>query len=103
MTVRIIILTSLSILAFISCAPSMPSYHADHSTFSGDCDGYRDRQIDSTTFEISYCGIREYEARYLYPLYRAAEVITSKGFDRFVVLQRDLERTSRTSTIRVRA
>src|SRR5436305_1558529 len=90
-------------LALLSCAPSWPRYHADRSVFSGDCDGYREAQIDSTTFEISFCGAYDYSSRYLYPLYRASEVVTSKGYDGFIVLSRDLTRNFRTSMIRIRA
>lgn len=62
--------------------------------------GYSDRQIEENRFQVSFSGnsytSRDTVERYL--LFRAAELTVQRGFDYFVLADRDVDRRSRTYT-----
>lgn len=65
-----------------------------------DRSGYSDRQIENTRFQVSFSGnsytSRDTVEKYL--LYRAAELTVQRGFDYFILADRDVDRRSRTYT-----
>jgi len=60
--------------------------------------GYSDEQIEANRFRVSFRGnsltSRETVERYL--LFRAAELTVQRGFDHFILVDRDTEKTTRT-------
>jgi len=83
-------------LAVASCAYPTPYQPATGSGMSRA--GYWDEQIEANRFRVSFAGnsltSRETVERYL--LYRAAQLTLERGFDHFVLFNRDTERQSRT-------
>lgn len=77
-------------LALAGCAAQPTPYEAQdgHST------GYDQQQIDSQTWRVEFAGNaatpRETVDNYL--LYRAAEIMRFGGYNRFVVLEKEIER-----------
>ncbi len=62
--------------------------------------GYSDRQIEENRFQVSFSGnsytSRDTVEKYL--LYRAAELTVQRGFDYFILADRDVDKKSRTYT-----
>lgn len=60
--------------------------------------GYADREIEANRFQVSFSGnsytSRDTVERYL--LFRAAELTVQRGFDYFILADRDVDRRSRT-------
>src|ERR1044071_1883121 len=71
-------------LLLIGCAPT---YHRDRSVFSGDCEGYKETKIDSTSYLVTICGGYPYDNADLYVLYRAAEWPVAAGKTYFAVIE----------------
>lgn len=83
-------------IAVSSCTTATPYQPA---TGSGSYRaGYSDEQIESNRFRVSFAGnsltSRETVERYL--LYRAAELTLQRGFDHFVLVERDTEKRTNT-------
>lgn len=94
--IKVLVAAVVSSLALASCATPTPYQPA---TGSGSYrTGYSDEQIEADRFRVSFAGnsltSRETVERYL--LYRAAELTVQRGFDHFVLVDRDTEK--RTST-----
>ena len=87
-------LASASVLA--SCATPTPYQPATGSGMYRT--GYWDEQIESDRYRVSFAGnsltSRETVERYL--LYRAAQLTVERGFDHFVLADRDTEKKTRT-------
>lgn len=83
-------------LALAACATPTPYMPASGSGYSRA--GYSDEQIEPDRFRVSFAGnsltARETVERYL--LYRSAQLTVEKGFDYFVLVNRDTEKKSRT-------
>jgi hypothetical protein len=83
-------------LALVSCVTATPYQPA---TGRGSyANGYSDEQIEPNRFRVSFSGnsltARETVERYL--LYRAAQLTLERGFDHFILVDRDTERRTRT-------
>jgi hypothetical protein len=78
------------------------TYHRDRSVLSGDCDGYRDKQLDSTSYLITMCGGYFYEEADLYVLYRAAELTVANKKRYFVVIDNPVTHASIRAAKRIR-
>ena len=59
--------------------------------------GYADQAIEEDRFRVTFTGntLTPRETTENYLLYRAAEVTLQRGFDHFIVVDRDTERTTR--------
>lgn len=83
-------------LVLAACATPTPYRPATGSGFSRA--GYSDEQIEPNRFQISFAGntltSRETVERYL--LFRAAQLTVERGFDHFILVDRDTERRTRT-------
>ena len=83
-------------LALSSCA--MPTPYAPASGTGYARTGYSDEQIETDRYRVSFAGnsitARDTVERYL--LYRSAQLTVEKGFDYFVLVNRDTEKKSRT-------
>lgn len=83
-------------LAVASCMTATPYQPAVGSGSART--GYWDEQVDADRFRVSFSGnsltSRDTVERYL--LYRAAELTVQRGFDHFVLVDRDTEKHSRT-------
>jgi hypothetical protein len=83
-------------LVLAACATPTPYRPATGSGFART--GYSDEQIEPNRFQISFAGntltSRETVERYL--LYRAAQLTVERGFDHFILVDRDTERRTRT-------
>ena len=83
-------------LALAGCTTATPYRPA--SAQAGDRTGYSDYRIAADRYRVSFSGnsmtSRETVERYL--LFRAAELTLERGFDTFVMVQRDTERKTRT-------
>lgn len=77
-------------LALAGCAAQPTPYQAQE----GRSTGYDQQQIDGQTWRVEFAGNaatpRETVDNYL--LYRAAEIMRFGGYDRFVVLEKEVER-----------
>lgn len=86
-----------SSVALSSCMTATPYQPA---TASSSRTGYSDQQIESNRFQVSFAGnsltTRETVERYL--LFRAAELTLQRGFDHFILIERNTE--TRTETYR---
>ncbi|RYD65526.1 MAG: hypothetical protein EOP58_07315 [Sphingomonadales bacterium] len=84
----------LGSVALSGCMTATP-YQPATASSSG---GYSDQQIESDRFQVSFRGnsltARETVERYL--LFRAAELTVQKGFDHFILVSKDTEKTSET-------
>ncbi len=87
-------LASASVLA--SCA--MPTPYQPAMGTGEYRTGYWDEQIEANRFRVTFSGnsltSRETVERYL--LYRAAQLTLERGFDHFILAERDTEKRSRT-------
>jgi hypothetical protein len=93
-----ILLLPLLLLLLSSCGPS--KYMSKTDNFWG-LYGYSDMPLDSTTYQVTYAGDQTVPADLVdrYALYRCAELTTSKGFNYFVILDKDADaNTTTTST-----
>jgi hypothetical protein len=97
-TRRLTALTAIAAggLALAGCVTATPYQPA---TGSGSYrPGYTDEQIEPTRFRVSFAGnamtSRETVERYL--LYRAAQLTLERGFDHFILVERDTEKKSQT-------
>jgi hypothetical protein len=83
-------------LALAACATPTPYQPVSGSGFNRA--GYFDEQIESDRFRVGFAGnsltSRETVERYL--LFRSAQLTLERGFDHFVLVDRDTERQSRT-------
>ncbi|TKD50309.1 CC0125/CC1285 family lipoprotein [Sphingomonas baiyangensis] len=88
-----------STLALAACATPTPYQPATGSRYAPN--GYFDEQIERDRFRITFAGnsltSRETVERYL--LFRAAQLTLERGYDHFVLANRDTERQSRTQII----
>lgn len=80
----------LGAIALTGCAAGPTAYRP----FDGGA-GYAEQQIDAGTWRVRFAGNYETprETVETYLLYRAAEIMRFGGVDRFVVLDREIERT----------
>jgi len=89
-------LAGASVLA--SCGTPTPYQPATASTGGYLRNGYLDEQIETNRFRVSFSGnsltSRETVERYL--LYRSAQLTLERGFDHFVLADRDTEKKTRT-------
>lgn len=87
---------SASVLMVAGCATETTYRPATGQGFNRT--GYSDRQITSDRYIVSFAGntvtSRDTVERYLF--YRAAELTVQKGYDYFVMADRDTDRQSRT-------
>ncbi|MCC2976209.1 hypothetical protein LK533_05910 [Sphingomonas sp. PL-96] len=83
-------------LVLAACATPTPYRPATGNGFART--GYSDEQIEPNRFQVSFAGntltSRETVERYL--LFRAAQLTVERGFDHFVLVDRDTERRTRT-------
>ena len=88
MSLRILAAVGLS-LALVACAAQPTPYQPRSDGF-----GYKEQQLDSRTWRVEFVGntVTPRETVENYLLYRAAEVMLFGGYDRFVVLEKDIER-----------
>ncbi len=81
-----------------ACATPTPYQPASGRGFSRA--GYSDEQIEDARFRVSFSGnsltSREVVERYL--LYRAAQLTLERGYDHFILVDRDTERQTQTYT-----
>jgi hypothetical protein len=94
-TIVAVVAAGLVVASCVTATPYQPA------TGSGSYrNGYSDEQIDSDHFRVSFSGnsltSRETVERYL--LYRAAELTVQRGFDYFVLVNRDTETKTNTYT-----
>lgn len=63
--------------------------------------GYEDLPIDSTTYQVNYAGDNTQPAPLVerYALYRCAELTSEKGFDYFVIIDKDGSTSSVTTSL----
>lgn len=89
------VLAVLLVLALGACAARPTPYQP--RTNGG---GYTEQQIDASTWRVTFAGNfdtpRETVDNYL--LYRSAEIMRFGGFDKFVVLEKEIESTVEYST-----
>ncbi len=85
---KAIFLLGIGLLFLASCAtkyvPMSDSIFSDHT-------GYAETPIDSSTYEVTFTGNQQTSAEVVgrYAIYRAAEITVDKGFDYFIVIDRD--------------
>ncbi|WP_414887791.1 CC0125/CC1285 family lipoprotein [Sphingomonas sp. Leaf407] len=93
---RAIGMTFAGALALAACATPTPYQPATGTGFYRN--GYSDQQVEANRFQISFSGnsltSRETVERYL--LYRAAQLTLERGFDNFILADRDTNLRSRT-------
>lgn len=91
------LLTALGMAAIISgCATPTPYQPLERgSRTSG---GYSDQRIEANRYRVTFAGnsMTSRETVETYLLYRAAELTRDRGYDWFVMADRDTERRSRT-------
>ena len=87
---RSIVVAGFLALALSACAAQPTPYKPNDGSF-----GYSETQIDAQTWRVEFAGnadtTRETVENYL--LYRAAEVMLFGGYERFIVLEKEVERT----------
>ena len=88
--------TLVGALALAACATPTPYQPASGSGFYRN--GYSDQQIEPNRYQVSFAGnsltSRETVERYL--LYRAAQLTLERGYDYFIMADRDTNLRSRT-------
>jgi hypothetical protein len=88
--------TLVGALALAACATPTPYQPATGQGFYRN--GYSDQQIEANRYQVSFSGnsltSRETVERYL--LYRAAQLTLERGFDHFILADRDTNLRSRT-------
>ncbi len=93
---RAIGITFAGALALAACATPTPYQPATGTGFYRN--GYSDQQIETNRYQISFSGnsltSRETVERYL--LYRAAQLTLERGYDNFILADRDTNLRSRT-------
>jgi hypothetical protein len=84
-------------LGLAACAIQPTPYQPLNDTGGYDTGGYTEQQIDDATWRVQFTGNadtpRETVENYL--LYRAAEITLAGGYDKFAVLNQEVERTVR--------
>lgn len=88
---RIWLIAVSTLFLLAACAKPTPYQPADGGY------GYTDQEIEDRRYRVSFDGNastpREQVENYL--LYRAAELTVQNGFDHFIIVDRDLERSTR--------
>lgn len=85
-------------IALVSCTTATPYQPATVSSRGAASNGFYEEQIEPGRFRVAFAGntmtSRETVERYL--LYRAAQLTLERGFDHFILINRDTEKQSRT-------
>lgn len=89
MDLRIIAIAALS-LSLVACAAHPTPYQP-----RVEGNGYTEQQLDSRTWRVEFAGntVTPRETVENYLLYRAAEVMLFGGYDKFVVLEKEIEKS----------
>jgi hypothetical protein len=76
-------------LGLVACAAQPTPYQP-----RADRTGYAEQQLDSRTWRVEFAGntVTPRETVENYLLYRAAEIMLFGGFDKFVILEKEIER-----------
>ena len=88
---RIAPLVVVASLGLVACGTATP-YQA-----AIDGKGYAEQALEQDRFQVTFTGntLTPRQTTENYLLYRAAEVTLARGFDHFIVVERDTERTTR--------
>lgn len=94
--IRAVGATIAGALALAACATPTPYQPATGQGFYRN--GYTDQQIEPNRFQVSFSGnsLTERETVERYLLYRAAQLTLERGFDHFILADRDTNLRSRT-------
>ncbi|MHA1599635.1 MAG: CC0125/CC1285 family lipoprotein [Alphaproteobacteria bacterium] len=88
MNLRTIAIAALS-LSLVACVAQPTPYQA-----RAEGTGYTEQQLDSQTWRVEFAGntVTPRETVENYLLYRAAEIMLFGGYDKFVVLEKEIEK-----------
>jgi len=93
-----VVFAAIAVIGLSACATETTYRPATGSGFART--GYSDRQVEPTRYVVSFAGnsytSRETVEKYL--LFRAAELTLSRGYDSFILVNKDTDLRSRTYT-----
>lgn len=91
-------IASAALLALVASACTTPTPYQPLASGGSSPGGYSDQQIEANRFRVSFAGnsMTSRETTETYLLYRAAQLTVERGFDWFVMADRNTEKRSNT-------